>query len=87
MGITSTSSGLHGSNTNRYNDLHGWADCVDRFIWVVKQTNQMLIVHGEAIVGLAYLVRQNVASGGIHCVWCVNHHIDLDTYWTEYYSE
>jgi hypothetical protein len=66
----------------KYKDVHGWADCVDRFIQVVKQTNKMLIVPVEAIVRSAHLVREYAASGGIDCVWLVNNHVDLNTYWT-----
>jgi hypothetical protein len=40
----------------KYKDPHGWAYCVDRFIWVVKQTDTMYIVPVEAIVGPAHLV-------------------------------
>jgi hypothetical protein len=40
----------------KYKDPHGWADCVDRFIQVVKQTDMIHIVPVEAIVGLAHLV-------------------------------
>jgi len=68
----------------KYKDLHGWADSVDGFIQVVKQTNKMHIVHVGAIVGPAHLVRENAASGGIDSVWLVNNHGDLDTYWTVY---
>jgi len=39
-----------------YKDLHGWADCVDGFIRVVKQTDKMHIVPVGAIVGPAHLV-------------------------------
>jgi hypothetical protein len=49
----------------QFDDLHGWADCVDKFIRVVKQTNQMHIVPTGAKVGLAHLVREYAASGGI----------------------
>jgi hypothetical protein len=41
----------------KYKNLHGWADCVDRFIQVVKQTNKMHIVPIGVIVGPAHLVR------------------------------
>jgi len=68
----------------KYKDLHGWADCVDGFIRVVKQTNKMHIVPVGAVVGLAHLVRENAASGGIDSVWLVNNHVDFDTYWTVY---
>jgi hypothetical protein len=68
----------------KFKDLHGWADCVDGFIRVVKQTNKMHIVPVGAIVGPAHLVRENAASGGIDSVWLVNNHVDLDTYWTVY---
>ena len=34
----------------KFKDLHGWADCVDGFIRVVKQTNKMHIVPLGAIV-------------------------------------
>jgi len=40
----------------KYKDLHGWADCVDGFIQVVKQTGKMHIVSVGAIVGSAHLV-------------------------------
>ena len=68
----------------KYKNPHGQADCVDRFIRVVKQTNQMHIVPFGAIVGLAHLVRENAASDRIDSVWLVNNHVDLDTYWTVY---
>jgi len=68
----------------KFKDLHVWVDCVDGFIWVVKQTNKMHIVPVGAIVGPADLLRENAASGGINSVWLVNNHIDLDTYWTVY---
>jgi len=67
-----------------FNDLHGWADCVDGFIQVVKQTNKMHTVPVGAIVGPAHLVRENAASDRIDSVWLVNNHVDLDTYWTVY---
>jgi len=67
-----------------YQDHHGWADCVDRFIWVVKQTNKMHIVPVGGMVGPAHLVRENAASGSIDSIWLVNTHVDLDTYWTVY---
>ena len=68
-------------------NLHGWADCVDGFIWVVKQMNKMHILPIRAVVGPAHLGRDNAASGGINSVWVVNNHVDLDTYWTVYYLE
>jgi len=39
-----------------YREPHGWADCVDGFIWVVKQTDVILIVPVGAIVGPAHLL-------------------------------
>jgi len=71
----------------KYKDLHGWADCVDGFIRVVKQTNKIHIVPVGAIVGPAHLVRENTASGGMDSVWLVNNYVDLDTYWTVYYLD
>ena len=68
----------------KYNDLHGWADCVDEFIRAVKQTNKMHTVPVGAIVEPAHLVRENAALGGIDSVRLVNHHVYLDTYWTVY---
>jgi hypothetical protein len=65
-------------------DLHGWADCVDGFMRVVKQTNKMDIVPAGAIVGPAHLVREYAASGVIDSLWLVNNHVDVDTYWTVY---
>jgi len=65
-------------------DPHGWADCVDRFIWVVKQTDQMNIVPVGAIVGPAHLLRENAASDRIDSIWLVINHVDVDTSWTVY---
>jgi hypothetical protein len=68
----------------KYKNLDGWADCVHRFIRVVKQTNKIHIVHFGATVGLAHLVWENAGLGGMDSAWLVNNHIDLDTYWTVY---
>jgi len=68
----------------KYKDLPGWADCVDRFIRVVKQKNKMHIVTVGAVVGPVHLVQENAASGGIDSVWLVTNHVNLDTYWTVY---
>ena len=69
----------------KYKDRHGWADCIDGFIQVVKQTDQMHIVPVRATVGPAHLVRENNApSDRIDSVWLVNNHVYLDTYWTVY---
>jgi len=68
----------------KYKNLHGWADCVDWFIRVVKQMNKMHNVPVGAIVGPAHLVRENAALGGMDSVWFVNNQVDLDTYWTVY---
>jgi len=71
----------------KYTDLHGWADCVDGFIRVVKQTDKMHIVPVRAIVGSAHLVPENnAASDRIDSIWLVNNHVDLNTYWTVYQS-
>jgi hypothetical protein len=71
--------------STKYKDPPGWADCVDRFIRVVKQTDKMHIVPVGAIVGRVHLVRENnAASDRIDCVWLVNNHGDLDTYWNVY---
>jgi hypothetical protein len=67
-----------------FKDFHGWADCVDVFIRVVKQTNKMHIVPVGAIVGPAHVVRENAALGGIDSVWLVHDHVNLNTYWTVY---
>jgi len=45
----------------KYKDPHGWADCVDGFIQVVKQTNKTHIVPIRAIVGPPHLVQENAA--------------------------
>jgi len=47
-----------------------------------KKTTMIHIVPVGAGVGPAHLVWENAASGGIDSVWLVNHHVDLDTYWT-----
>jgi len=69
----------------RYKDWQVWADCVDGFIWFVKQTNKMHIVPVRVIVGLLHLVRQNAASDGIDSVRLVHNPTDFDTYQTVYY--
>jgi len=66
----------------KFNDLHGWAECVDRFIWVVEQTNEMYSVPLGVMVGQAELVWEDAASGDINCLWHVNSHVDLDMYWS-----
>jgi len=63
---------------------HGWADCVDGFIRVVKQMNTMNIVPVGAIVEPAHFVSENAASDGIDHIWLVINYVDLDTYWTVY---
>jgi len=68
----------------KYKDIHGWADCVDGFIWIVKQMNKMHTVPFGAIVGPAHLVWENTTSGSIDSIWLVNNHVDIDTYWTVY---
>jgi len=68
----------------KFKDLPGCADCVDRFIRVVKQTNRMHIVPVEAFEGPANLVWENAAACGIDSVLLVNNPVDLDTYWTLY---
>jgi hypothetical protein len=52
----------------KYQDLHGWADCYDWFIRVVKQMNKMHIVPIEAIAGPAQLVQENAKPGVIDTV-------------------
>jgi len=68
----------------QYNDPHGWADFVNRFIQVVRQTVKMHIVHVRAIVRLAHLVQEIAASHRINSVWLVNNYVHLDTHWTVY---
>jgi len=65
--------------STKYKDLHGWADCVDGSIQVVKQVNMMHILPVWAIVGLAYLVQENAASDWIDSIWLVNDHVELNT--------
>ena len=68
----------------KFKDLHGWADCVDGFICVVKQMNKINIVLVGAIVVPAHFVLENASAGGIDNVWLVNNHVHLDAYWTAY---
>jgi hypothetical protein len=63
---------------------HGWANCVDGFIRVVKQTDMVHIVPVGAIVGPAHLVQENSASDRIDSTWLVNNHVNLHIYWTVY---
>jgi len=67
-----------------YKDPPGWADCINRVIRVVKQTDTMLIVPVRAIRGLAQLLWLNSASDRINRVWLLNNLVDLDSYWTVY---
>jgi len=71
-------------NPTQYKDCHCWADCVNGFIQVVKQTNTMHIVPVGAVEGPAHWARENAAFGTIDSVWLVNNHVNLDTYWTVY---
>lgn len=63
----------------KFNDFHGWANCVDRFVQVVKQTNIMLIVPGGAIVGPVHFVLKNSTLDGIDSVWLGNNHVVFNT--------
>jgi len=63
-------------------DHHSWADCVDRFIRVVKQTNMLHIVPVRAMVGPAHIVTEKAAASGIDCVWLLSIHVHFDTYRT-----
>jgi len=63
----------------KYIDLHGWSDCIDSFMRVVKQTNKMHIVPVRVMVGPAHGVPENAAWGGIDCAWLVIKHVDLET--------
>jgi len=67
-----------------FNDLPGWAECIDGFIWVVKLTNMMHIVPVGAMIQQAHVLRRNAAAGSINNRLLVNNHIELDTYWTVY---
>jgi len=66
----------------KFKDLHSWADSVDGFIQVIKQTDMIHNVHVGSIVGLADSVQENAASDKIDSVWLVNNHVDFDIYWT-----
>jgi len=60
----------------KYNDHDYWADCVDRFIWVVKQKKRMYNVPIGATVGPVHSVPENAALGGIDIIRRVNNHVD-----------
>jgi len=66
----------------KFKDPFGWADCIDRLIRVVKQTNIMHILPGGVIVGPPHMKWENAALGGIISAWLVNTHVNLNTYWT-----
>jgi len=84
MDTMSPSITICAANSNKARNLHGWADCVDVFIQVVKQTNKMQIVPNGTIVGLAHLVQENAASDWIDSIWLVNNRVDFNTYRTLY---
>jgi hypothetical protein len=65
----------------KYKHSHCWADCIHRFIWVVKQSNKAHNIPVAAIVGAAHLVQENnAASDRINSVWLANNNVDLDIY-------
>jgi len=68
----------------KYKNPHGWANCVDGFIRVVKEINMMHIEPVGAIVARAKLVPENTASDSIDCVRLVTYYGDFDTYVTVY---
>jgi len=68
----------------KYKDLHSWADCVDGFIRVVKQTNKLHNVSTGAIVGPALLVRKDAVSGSINIVRLLTSRVDFGMYCTVY---
>jgi len=67
-----------------YKDLHGWADCIDRVIQIIQQTDERHIVLHEAIVGSRKLVRWNAELDRINTVWFVNNDVDPNIYSTVY---
>jgi hypothetical protein len=64
----------------KYKDPQCWAECVDGFIRVVKQTNTMHIRPVGAIDAPAHLVQENAASRRVDSEWLVDNRVDLDTY-------
>jgi hypothetical protein len=68
----------------KYKYLDSWADSIDGFIRVMKQTNKKHIVPVGATVEPAHLVQENATLGSIDSIWLVNYHVDLDTYCTVY---
>lgn len=69
----------------KYNDRSGWAECVDWFIGVVRQTDMIYIVPVGTIVGLAQMVQQNSALDRNDSRWLVNIHVVFGTYWMVFY--
>jgi hypothetical protein len=63
----------------KFKDPHGWANCVDRCIRIVRQTDVIHIVPVAAIVGMAHLVQENAASDWINSIWLVKNDVHLDT--------
>jgi hypothetical protein len=59
-----------------YKYPHGWAGCIDGFIWVVKQTEIMHSLPVGAIIEQEHLVRENAASESIDSIWLVNNDVD-----------
>lgn len=66
----------------KYHEHQGCADCCDSFIWVVKPSNIIHLVHIGATSVPAYLVQENAASDKKFCVWLINTPVDLDNCWT-----
>jgi hypothetical protein len=67
MGISSSSWTLHGGDSMKVQNFHGWTDCVDMFIRSVKQTNKMHILQVGAAVRPAQFVRQHRLR--MSCKW------------------
>jgi len=68
-------------------DIHSCADCIDRFIWVVKQMDKMHSVPFWGMVGPAHLVGGDAATDGTCSVWLANNDVDLDACWTVYWLD
>lgn len=49
----------------KYKHLHGWANCVDSIIQVVKLATKMHLMSISVIVDLAHLVQHNAGADRI----------------------
>jgi hypothetical protein len=67
--------------------LHGWTDCIDKFIHIINHNNKVPIEPITANVGPVKLVQENAVSDTIDMQWLLNTLIEIDIHWIQYVVE